>query len=849
MQNSHAGTRAAKAVSVLLAIIFLWGAGVSLLGVIINFGLGFQDSSSEYETVFLENVTSEHDSDMMNYLQLHTVLSRLSDHSGSKYSMVQNGLETYERRFDPEKTNLRFTFTDMDGKVLLTNEPDSERDTERLATLLHPDTLTLSEKNYSVQQHFELSAENLKHIRSEEMSRYLTNPEDYKLWYFTDNSIDSAYHGGVTANLLYGEYTEILAFDTLRAAQEYGYESIYGDYCKWELVPESERSEAEKSAHMPNPDATSSSGDFLDDSLHTSGNLGSLLGDRDSTAQNAADSGTDSSGQKVLIRVTAYAGLSAENMSLDAYVERKEAGEQIFLEDQNLEQALNKGLDVTIQAANAETIRVYLRTSLPVNLPAADRIRSNYHIFRLLFQYSEQIVIALFVCLALTVIACIWMCSLAGYREPGTLSPSRVHSIAYEWFWLLPPLTVVFSGEGMLALARIPASYRMMSFFGAGFSLCIAACCILWLYTTAVRVKTGTFWNSFFGCRALRGLFGLFRNKASVIIAVIAWLAVVFGINYAAVRHQDEMLLIAAGLDLLTLFGLIYCIYAYFELHRHVIRMETGDFSPAAHALPLGADFARFDRSLNEITERVGEIVAKQTKAEHLRTELITNVSHDLKTPLTSIVNYVDLLSRQEMPTDEAKEYIDVLKRQAARLQKLTLDLVEASKASTGNITAELMPTDVCVLIGQISGEYEDRMAARELSLITSLPDEPVHILADGRLIWRVFDNLLGNACKYALQGTRVYLDMKADAENVDISLKNISATPLNISPDELMERFVRGDSSRHTEGSGLGLSIAKDLTALQNGTITLHTDGDLFKAVLTFPRWFPPVDPGEQLR
>ena len=128
-------------------------------------------------------------------------------------------------------------------------------------------------------------------------------------------------------------------------------------------------------------------------------------------------------------------------------------------------------------------------------------------------------------------------------------------------------------------------------------------------------------------------------------------------------------------------------------------------------------------------------------------------------------------------------------------------------------------------------------MAARGLSRIASLPEEPVHILADGRLIWRVFDNLLGNACKYAMEGTRVYLDLTADAENAVISLKNISATPLNSSPDELMERFVRGDSSRHTEGSGLGLSIAKDLTALQNGTLTLHTDGDLFKAVLQFPR------------
>ena len=289
---------------------------------------------------------------------------------------------------------------------------------------------------------------------------------------------------------------------------------------------------------------------------------------------------------------------------------------------------------------------------------------------------------------------------------------------------------------------------------------------------------------------------------------------------------------------------LVYCIYAYFELHKHVREMESGNFEPATHPLPLGGDFARFDDSLNDITHSIEDVVARQTRAEHLRTELITNVSHDLKTPLTSIVNYVDLLSREPMQTEAAGEYLDVLRRQAARLKKLTIDLVDASKASTGNLNVELMPTDLQVLLSQIAGEYEGQLAAKELSLVLNAPEEPLTILADGRQIWRVFDNLLNNACKYALTGTRVYLDVCAENDLVKITLKNISALPLNVSPEVLMERFVRGDASRHTEGSGLGLSIARDLTALQNGILALSTDGDLFKVHLEFPLYHAPEEP-----
>ena len=227
--------------------------------------------------------------------------------------------------------------------------------------------------------------------------------------------------------------------------------------------------------------------------------------------------------------------------------------------------------------------------------------------------------------------------------------------------------------------------------------------------------------------------------------------------------------------------------------------------------------------------------VEERMKSERLKTELITNVSHDIKTPLTSIINYADLIV--EEPTENARitEYAEVLKRQSARLKKLIEDLMEASKASTGNIEVHMVPCEVGVLLTQTMGEYEQRLAELGLELVARQPEHPVRIMADGKLLWRVFDNLLNNICKYAMGGTRVYLTVEERDDKVAIAFKNISKYPLDISAEELKERFVRGDKSRHTEGNGLGLSITQSLTQLQGGELELTVDGDFFKVVLMF--------------
>lgn len=291
----------------------------------------------------------------------------------------------------------------------------------------------------------------------------------------------------------------------------------------------------------------------------------------------------------------------------------------------------------------------------------------------------------------------------------------------------------------------------------------------------------------------------------------------------------------------------VYVILAMKELRAGGDQLAAGNLDYKIATDRLYGEFRKHGENLNNLRQGIQHAVEEQMKSERMKTELITNVSHDIKTPLTSIVSYVDLLKKEPMPNDQAREYLDVLDRQAARLKKLTEDLVEASKASTGNLTVHFQPTDVNVLLSQSSGEYQERLAARDLSLVLTPAEEAPWISADGQLLWRVFENLLSNAQKYAMPGTRVYLSCQATEAEVAVTFRNISATPLNISAEELMDRFVRGDAARSTEGSGLGLSIARDLTQLQHGRFELTIDGDLFKVVLTFPRCpQPPEDAGK---
>ena len=240
---------------------------------------------------------------------------------------------------------------------------------------------------------------------------------------------------------------------------------------------------------------------------------------------------------------------------------------------------------------------------------------------------------------------------------------------------------------------------------------------------------------------------------------------------------------------------------------------------------------------VNDIGSGLNRAVDDAMRNERLKTDLITNVSHDIKTPLTSIINYVDILKRENIQDERIRGYLDILESKAQRLKILTEDVVEASKVSSGNISLEFMDVNFTEMIQQTEGEFTEKFAARNLMVVMNLPEEPAIIRVDGRRMWRVLENIFNNAVKYAMSGTRVYADLRIGDDKVEFSLKNVSEQQLNISADELTERFIRGDLSRSTEGSGLGLSIAKSLTVMQGGTFDLYLDGDLFRVNICFPR------------
>lgn len=281
-------------------------------------------------------------------------------------------------------------------------------------------------------------------------------------------------------------------------------------------------------------------------------------------------------------------------------------------------------------------------------------------------------------------------------------------------------------------------------------------------------------------------------------------------------------------------------LYMTVMMKRLRVGMEAladGDLSYQIDTRGMYGELGECGENLNSIAEGLTSAVEQRIKSERMKTELITNVSHDIKTPLTSIINYANLIGQETCDNEKITEYSEVLVRQSERMKRLIEDLVEASKASTGNLEIIPQPCEAEILLTQAAGEFEQKLLNAGLELKISQPETTVKIMADSRRLWRVFDNLMNNICKYAQSGTRVYLSLEEQEDQAVITFKNTSRAALNVSADELVERFIRGDASRTTEGNGLGLSIAKSLTELQNGTFELAVDGDLFKVILKFPK------------
>ncbi len=398
--------------------------------------------------------------------------------------------------------------------------------------------------------------------------------------------------------------------------------------------------------------------------------------------------------------------------------------------------------------------------------------------------------------------------------------------------WLVALICAVFAGWDV---------FYELAF--AVFCAALAPVLLLFLCAFAAQCKAGTVLRGTLIARVLRLVWRIIRAVGRGLRRTIVGLPLIWKTALVTLAvFFAEMLYgyvdgVFAVMKLVEFLAILYIALNLRILQKGGEKLAEGDLSQSIDTRPLIGDFKRYGQRMNELRTGMERAVREQTRAERMKTELITNVSHDIKTPLTSIVNYVDLLQKVDVQPETAREYIAVLDRQSRRLKKLTEDLVEASKASSGALPVDVQPTDVAVLFDQIVGEYQERLAGCRLTLVARPPEKPVSIQADGRLLSRVMDNLVSNICKYALEDTRVYVAAACDEETVTISFKNVSRDELNISPDELMERFVRGDASRHTEGSGLGLSIAGSLVQLMGGTFDLSIDGDLFRADITLPR------------
>ncbi len=368
-------------------------------------------------------------------------------------------------------------------------------------------------------------------------------------------------------------------------------------------------------------------------------------------------------------------------------------------------------------------------------------------------------------------------------------------------------------------------------------TLIISGLCILgWIITFAKRCKVGRWWENTVIYMILKFIVNYVQGirmiwKAIIVVAVYFVLNTYVLFDYPYYKTR----LVFTILHGLLLAGVLWWLSNAQKIKDHTEKISKGDYE-TIDSKYMSFDLKEHLRNIDSIQDGLETAVEKHLKAERLKTELITNVSHDIRTPLTSIINYVDLLQKEHTPEEEAK-YLEVLDRQSQRLKKMTDDLIEASKASTGNIAANLTRINVREIIDQSLAEYSEKFEMSGLEIITSITDDNMTVMADGTLLWRILNNLYSNINKYAMPNTRVYIDAVEEDNDVLISVKNISKDQLNISSEELMERFVRGDSSRHTEGSGLGLNIARSLAEIMNGSLNLVIDGDLFKIELRLPK------------
>lgn len=511
--------------------------------------------------------------------------------------------------------------------------------------------------------------------------------------------------------------------------------------------------------------------------------------------------------------------------------------------------------------------RIVVTLTANPSLPKEDEYALIYHQAEQL--YDNRNVIPVICCTGtiLALLCFIFLLCSAGHKNGREgITPSAIHEIHLDVYTVVVAVGA-FTGL-YLAFGCIGMNPGMINLIVLVVLFAAEVIwCTLYFMELAIRLKMGKWWQNtilyrvfrFFGrfCkRVFRGIVKLIRGIPMVWRTALLCLAVCVAEFFGLILFYNDrvVLLFFWAIEKFILCGAItFVALMCKELQEGSEALADGDLNYKLDTSHMVLSFKEHGENLNSIGEGISAAVEQRMKSEHLKTELITNVSHDIKTPLTSIINYADLIGKEvsgdvkdtgdgagtetaQEREQHISEYAEVLLRQSQKLKKLLDDLLEASKATTGNLEVHPEVCDVSVLLSQAVGEYEQRFSEKKLETIVKQPEETVKVMADGRHLWRVFDNLLNNIYKYAQAGSRVYLNVEHDGQNANIIFRNMSAYPLEMSPEELEERFTRGDRSRHMEGNGLGLSIAKSLTELQKGDMEIVTDGDLFKVVITLP-------------
>lgn len=487
-----------------------------------------------------------------------------------------------------------------------------------------------------------------------------------------------------------------------------------------------------------------------------------------------------------------------------------------------------------------QPINIQLKAYVESPLTASDDYWLTNQLYEIAFALRMWMLILALISVLVFFASLIYLLCAAGHRgNSEAITPNLQDRIPLEIYFGLVMLLASIPAVGLHAIypfsnfADIILILATLAYYA---SLGVAV-----LMTAATRLKMGKWWRNsitywFFhiGWKFVAAVFTTFGDAVTALPltwkVAVAWFLV--SCFYFANSYNSGSVFFLNCIIMVLLLSVASQLQ---KLKKGGEQLANGNLEYKVDTARMFRTFRRHGNNLNSLSKGALIAMEQKIKSERLKTELITNVSHDIKTPLTSIINYVDLLKKEGL-TGQAQDYLEVLDRQSRRLKKLTEDLVEASKASTGNISANLLPTDLCELVHQAVAEYEEKLEKSSLEVVISAKEEPVFGMVDGNLTWRILSNLLSNACKYSQTGTRVYVEISKKGSFAMISMKNISREQLNIAPDELMERFVRGDSSRSTEGSGLGLNIARSLVELQKGKFNLSIDGDLFKAFVQFP-------------